>query len=318
VIDAETSLALATAALVTMVLAALHVRGIARVLIIGQAVYWSLSYIARPLVLLLVQPRSGFADNIADPRLAAIGYDQGISMVMQPVVFGLWVYAAVVVAYAGWQRKRDDPVPARRTDTDLVATLGTAYVLGMLGRAASYLNGTAGSAGDVQASNAILSFVAALGAVGALGLLIFLRLPNPRMTVAVIGGLLFFELLWTVAVQSKTPITSAAMAIAIRFALIGWSRVRAIGIAVISIVGISAFGWLQSLKLSDAASSASAIIDSQYPPSVQPFLSILRRFDLLEAATDAYYMGSRPWLSGGEVLRNALQSLVPAQLLGGE
>ena len=316
-IGAQMLLALAALALITTVVAAVHIRGIARVLIIGQVAYWSLSYISRPFVLLWVQPRVGFADNIADPRLAVLGYDQGVADVMKPVVFGLWAYAVIVVGYAIWQRNHAEPraVPA---SPDLVATLATVYVLGMIGRAAAYLNGTAGSAGDVQSGNALLSFVAALAAVGALGLIIFLRLPDRRLTVAVIGGLLCVELLWTVAVQSKTPILSAAMAIAIRFAFSGWSRTRVVGISVISIVGISAFGWLQSLKQSESARSASAIIDAQYPPAVQPFLSLLRRFDLLESATDAYYMAGRDWLSSGQVVRYAAESLVPAQLLPGE
>lgn len=317
-IGAKTLLVLAALALITTTVAAVHLRGIARVLIIGQVAYWSLSYLARPLVLLWVQPQVGFADNIADPRLAVIGYDRGITMVMQPVAFGLWTYAAVVVGYALWQRNRHDVGPVPPADTDLTVTLATAYVLGTIGRVAAYLTGTAGSAGDVQSANALLSFVAALAAVGSLGLIIFLRLPDRRLTVAVIGGLLFVELLWTVAVQSKTPILSAAMAIAIRFALSGWSRTRVVGITVISFVGISAFGWLQSLKQTESTRSASAIIDAQYPASVQPFLSILRRFDLLESATDGYYLNGRQWLSVGQVVRYALESLVPAQLLGEE
>jgi hypothetical protein len=317
-IGAQTLLALAALALITTIVGAVHIGGIARVLIIGQVAYWSLSYIARPFVLLWVQPRVGFADNIADPRLAVMGYDQGVADVMKPVVFGLWAYAVIVVGYALWHRNRTETGGVRPASPDLVATLATVFFLGMIGRAAAYLTGTAGSAGDVESANAILSFVAALAAVGALGLIIFLRLPNRRLTVAVIGGLLCVELLWTVAVQSKTPILSAAMAIAIRFALSGWSRARVIGIGVISVVGISAFGWLQSLKQSESARSASAIIDAQYPPTVQPFLSLLRRFDLLESATDAYYMAGREWLSSGQVVRYGVESLVPAQLLPGE
>jgi hypothetical protein len=313
---AETSLALAAAALITIVVAAVQIRGIARVLIIVQTIYWGISYLGRPIVLLWVQPQPGFADNIADPRLAMIGYDHGIEEVLRPVVFGLWVYAGIVIAYAIWRRNRDADGDVSMPDADIVATLGTVYVIGMLGRGAAYLSGNAGSAGDVQSSNAGLSFVAALAGVGALGLILFLRPSDRRITVLVMGGLLIGELLWTVAVQSKTPIMSAAMAIAVRFAFSGWTRVRVIGIAAISVAGISAFGWLQSLKETAAASSAAAIIDAQYPPSVRPFLSILRRFDLLEAATDAYYMGGRPWLSPGQAISYALESLVPAQLLG--
>lgn len=317
-IAAETSVALAAAALATTAIAAIYIRGTARVFLIAQAAYWSLSYVARPLVLLWLQPEPRFADNIADPRLAAIGYDHGVTMVLQPVVFGLWAYAGVVVAYAIWSRKRNDTTSVRRTDTDLVATLVTVYVLGTVGRVVSYVTGSAGSAGAIESSNAILSFVAQLTTIGALGLIIFLRPAERRVTVLAIGGLLFLELMWTIAVQSKTPIMGAALAVAVRFAIHGWTRRRVAAIAVISTVGIGAFGWLQAFKGSAAAKAESTIIDSQYPPLVQPFLSILRRFDLLEAATDTYYMSGRTWLSIGQVLRYASESLVPAQLLGSE
>lgn len=107
-------LVLVGTALITIVVAAAYIRGVARVFLIAQAVYWALSYIARPLVLLAVQPRPRYADNIADPRLAAIGYDRGIAEVLQPVAFGLWVYAGAAVAYAIWARRRH-PAP-RPTD----------------------------------------------------------------------------------------------------------------------------------------------------------------------------------------------------------
>jgi capsular polysaccharide biosynthesis protein len=315
---AMTSVALVAAALAAMVVAALRIHGIARVFLFAQVAYWSFSYVARPLVLLWVQPQPQFADDIADPRLASIGYDHGIAAVLQPVVFGLWVYAAVVVSYAIWSRGRDRTTEVGRTDNDLVATLATTYALGLVGRVVSYVDGSAGVAGEVESSNAILSFAAGLATVGALGLIIFFRPEDRRTATVTIGGLVLMELLWTVAVESKTPIMGAALAVAIRFARFGWTRRRVAGIAATAVVGISGFGWLQSFKQSAASASASALTDARYPPLVRPFLTILRRFDLLEAATDAYYMGGRPWLSFDEVLRYLLESLVPAQLIGSE
>ena len=130
-----TMLAATAAALITMVLAAARLPGIAKVFLFTQVVYWSFSYLARPLVLLWVQPTPGFADPLADPRLADIGYHHGIAMVLQPVVIGLWVYAALVVGYALWvgdraNARRPDPAD----DPHLVPTLATVFVLGMLGR----------------------------------------------------------------------------------------------------------------------------------------------------------------------------------------
>ena len=315
----DLELALVSTALITIVVGAVFIPGVARVFLIAQAVYWALSYLARPVVLLTVQPQPRYADNIADPRLAAIGYDRGIAEVLQPVAFGLWVYAAAVVAYAIWLRRHRAASGRASTSTgDFVPTLATVYAMGLLGRAVTYLTGSTGQAGDVQSADPILGFIAQLATVGAIGLIIFARPVDRRTTFVLLGALLTVELLWTVAVESKTPIMSAAMAVAVRFALHGWTRLRVVGIIVISVVGIGAFGWLQSIKQPDYVRAEALARDSAYPPAVQPYLSILRRFDLLEAATDSYYMVMRPWMTPLEAAQHGLQSLIPAQLLGTE
>lgn len=318
-IDAETALALIAVALIALAIAAIRIGGAGQVFLVAQVAYWSLSYIARPVVLLWVQPFPAFGDNVADPRLNRIGYEYGIGMVLQPVVFGLCVYAAVVVAYAIWSPRRYGSARSVRSDTDLTTTLLAVYVLGLFGRAAAYLSGTAGSAGEIESSDAILDFVAQLASMAAIGLIIYLRPANRRVTLTVLGVLLILELMWTLTIQSKTPIMSAALALALRFCFQGWTRGRVGAIVAVSALGISAFGLLQAaIKPADQTQIALMISDGQYPSLVRPFLSILRRFDLLEAATDAYYFGGRVWLSPWEVLRHSLESLAPAQLQGGE
>lgn len=311
-------LAATAAALITIAVAAARIPGVAQIFLITQVGYWSLSYLARPIVLVWVQPLPGYGDNVADPRLAEIGYDHGIEMVMRPVVVGMWVYAALAVAYALWVRRRGLTHPDRARDPALVPTLAAVFALGMVGRFAAIATGNAGSAGEVDSSNPILSGVATLAAIGAIGLIVYYRSPDRMRTAAVVGGLLLVQLQWTVAVQSKSPIMGAALALAVRFALDGWTRRRVLGVAAVSIVAVGGFGWLQSIKLSGGAAVAAGAADAQYPAVVQPFMSILRRFDLLAASTDAYYMDGRPWLSTGEVLRYTLENLVPAQLLGTE
>lgn len=314
--DAEFQLFLVIAALATMVVAACSIQGIARVFLIAQAAYWGMSYVARPVVLLWVQPRPRFGDNIADPRLATIGYDHGIAMVLQPVVFGLWVYTLMVLAYVIWRRRRGTAEQPRPADPNFIPTLWVVYAIGLLGRAVSYVTGNTSSAGETQAASPLLSFVTLMAVMGSLGLIIFIRPASEKVTFLIIAGLTSMELLWTVVIESKTPILGAALAIAVRFSLTGWTRAKVTATGAIAILGIGAFGWLQSFKESATAKAESQILDSSYPDVVQPFLSILRRFDLLEAATDSYYLAGRPWISPGAALQNALQSLVPGQLLG--
>jgi len=312
-------LALVAAALVTITIAAVHVRGIARVFLIAQAAYWGLSYLARPALLLWVQPRPQYADNVADPRLAVLGYDHGLAVILQPVAFGLWVYAAAVVACAAWGRRHPLGLHRRQdTATDPVPTLWTVYAVGLVGRIVTYVTGAAGSAGDLNSPNAILNFVAQLATVGALGLIIFLRPRRRAVTVAVIGALLTVELLWTVAVESKTPVMSAALAIGIRFAILGWSRLRVVAIVAISSLAIVGFGWLQGIKQTDQERSSALVANANYPQLAQPYLSLVRRFDLLEAATDSYYMNGRIWLTPTQVVQHSLLSLVPEQLSGAD
>ncbi|WP_433678573.1 hypothetical protein [Nocardia sp. CA-119907] len=314
---AYTEIVAIACALLTVAVAAAWVPSVARVFIIAQAAFWSLSYLARPLVLLAVQPEPHYGDNVPDPRLAELGYDRGIALVLHHVVFGLWVYAILIVGYAIWSRHHPIPAaPAMSANPDFVPALATIYVIGLLGRGASYATGSIGHAGDVDSANPILNFVGILATVAALGLIIFIRPTQPRTTALLIGALLAGELMWTVVVESKTPILGAALAVAVRFAILGWTKAKVVGVLAIAVLGIGGFGWLQSFKTTESGKAEAVMISSAYPPTVRPFLSILRRFDLLEAATDAYYHGTGYWLTPAEEFRHAALSLIPTQLLG--
>lgn len=319
-LSATVTIALIALALLTIVVAAGRVGGVAQVLLVAQAVYWTMSYVARPLVLLVVRPEPSFGDNVADPRLARIGYDVGLALVLRPVVYGMWVYAGLVVVFALWARRRSRP--ARTVvitrDPNFLPTLCVLYLLGTTARLASVATGVTGKAGEVESASPVLSLLTMLATVGALGLIAFARFANPRHTLLVVGVLMLGELWWTTAIQSKTPVLGAALAIAVRFGLEGWTRTKVVSIAAVSLAGIGAFGWLQSLKATDYSKAEAALTDSGYPPVVQPFLSLLRRFDLLEAATDVYYTGPNAWLSADQVVNHLLVSMVPTQLLGAE
>ncbi|WP_280402686.1 hypothetical protein [Nocardia carnea] len=315
----NTSLLVVAAALAALVIAALLAHGVLRVLLIAQAVYWAMSYVARPVVLLTVRPEPRFGDNIADPRLAEIGYDVGIEAALRPVAFGLTVYALIVLAYVLWARQRPRPGRAPLAgDPDLIATLWVLYVLGTGARLLSVATGAAGSAGDVQSASPVLSLLTMPATLGAVGLIVFARPSRQPGTLAVLGVLIAGELWWTTATESKTPILGAALAVAVRFALTGWTRAKIAGIGAVSVAGIAGFDWLQSLKTSPHLRAEAAAVDGAYPDAVRPFLSLLRRFDLLEAATDAYYVGPGSWLGPAEVVGHLARSMIPAQLLAEE
>ncbi|WP_157535275.1 hypothetical protein [Nocardia inohanensis] len=324
---AQTEVALVAAALATIVVSAMYLPGVARVFLIAQTAHWSLSYVARPVVLLWVKPEPHFGDNVPDPRLYQFGYDDGIAMVMQPVVFGLWVYAGLVMAYAVWTRARAarpvgteiaPRIPHFAGDPTFAATLIALYGVGTLGRLAAVATGSVGKAGELESPNPLINLITILATLGSVGLIVFYRNDNARLTALMLAALTCGELLWTATVQSKTPVMGAALAIAVRFAMLGWTRVKVVGVFAITGLAIGGFGWLQSLKTDSAAKAEAAQVDAQYPTVVHPFLSLLRRFDLLEAATDAAFAGPSSWLTPGEVATHAAQSLVPTQLLGAE
>ncbi|MBF6327871.1 hypothetical protein [Nocardia transvalensis] len=321
---AQLEVGLVAAALVIIVVAAGWLAGPIRVFLIAQVAHWSLSYVARPVVLLWVRPEPRYGDNVPDPRLASIGYDDGIAAVLRPVAFGLWLYAGLVVAYVLWTRMRAQDLGRREPrahfahDPVFVPTLCAVYAVGTLGRLAAVATGNNGRAGELESPNPLINLITILATIGAVGLIVYVRTDRPRTTMLVIGALTFGELLWTATVQSKTPIMGAALAIAVRCAMTGWTRLKVAGVLAITVAAIAGFGWLQSFKSSETAKAEAAEADSVYPAVVQPFLSLLRRFDGLEAATDAYYAGPHSWLTPAQVITHAVQSLIPSQLLGSE
>lgn len=309
-------------ALAVLAGAAFAIPGITRVFLLAQVLYWSMSYIARPVLLLVVAPQPQFGDNVADPRLYSIGYDLGIAHALRPVAFGMWFYALLVAAFALWVRLRPNmwafltrPLTGNR---NLILTMWVCYGIGSAARLSAWASGVAGSAGETQSSNPVLDLVGFFAAVGALGLIVYVDSPRRWVTVAVICGLSAGELLWSVLSESKTPVLGAALAIAVRFAAQGWNWRKTVGILVIAVLGVGGFGWLQSFKATPEDRLAATMVDAAYPASVRPYLSIFRRFDLLEAATDTYYLAGEHWLTPGLYLSTGLKSLIPSQLLGAE
>ena len=63
-----------------------------RVFLLAQVVYWGLSFVVRPVVLLVALPSPRFADSVADPRLAYTGYGYSIREVLHPIAISVWLY----------------------------------------------------------------------------------------------------------------------------------------------------------------------------------------------------------------------------------
>jgi hypothetical protein len=286
-----------------------HLRGrrVLAVLLWAQCFYWLIAYAGRALVLLLVQPVPRADDALADPRLYRDSYFSSVPHVLWIVNGGLAVYVLAVGALARrWGGAPDD----RRTDggpaRDCASLLAwCTYVLGWGFRLASYSHAVPWPP--------LASVVTSLALFGPLGVgLLLARTATAEtkgrfalLTVTLLGA----EIGYSALIQSKAPALSVLLFAVLGFVLRGWRPGRAM--LVVGLVGfVGLFPALQSLKETAAVSGAIASAEQHYPALWRPLLPVLRRFDLLNAATDAAYFPGGHWL-GWDYLLRLLHGLVP-------
>lgn len=303
-----------TEPLVALLVIALLARGIPRVLFIAQLVYWSLSYIARPILLLQVRPVPAFGDSIADTRVANTGYDYNISHILPTVTWSLWIYVAMVFVFVLWQRTRPTEVMLPIQSRNTIATLGATWAITSLVRLYAYFAGQPGRAGEITSAHPYIQFFTDMGSLAAIGLILYFHSSRLPVLVLVFTFAAGGELLWGIATESKTPFLGAVLAAVIRMSAGRVSRGRVAAIVGASIGAIALFSSLQSVKEDANTAILTAGADRSYPLAVQPFLSILRRFDLFASATDVYFLDGRPYIGSGDVLSRMFLNLVPQQL----
>lgn len=312
---------LAAAGLLVLAVAGLRASGLLRILLVGQAVYWALGYLGRAIVLLTVQPRPAFADNIADPRLYEVGYDRGVAAVLTLIVPGIWIYALLALVLVEVLRARRWAYPDRADRSAGRAVAGgvpawlpvfwVVYAIGTLARAATMATGTVSSAGEVESANPYLATAASLAGIAAIALVLYTR-GHPVQVLLVLGVLGAGELGWGMVTQSKTPAIGMALALALRIGRVGLDRRRALALVGTGAVVVAAFGWLQSFKTAGAATDLSFQLN--YPALLRPFLPLLTRFDLFQAASDVYAAVGPPWYTPGQAVGAVLLAFIPAQL----
>jgi hypothetical protein len=273
---------------VLLVMAARRCTGPARYILYMQAFYWCVSYLVRPLVLVVVQPKPQANDPIADWRLVSSGYSDRVAMVLVVIVVGLFAY--LVAARLLLPRKRETPEPAV---LEIRASYSVGlYFLGWICRSLTLL-------GITNAATATLASVAPVGAA----LLIMYSSRQARSVrdrAVLVGVTVLSEVAYSVLLESKTPLLAAAMFILIAFgADIRSAKQRIATFCGASFVFIG-FIALQNIKTTGAVEQDLSKVDVGYPHLVQLILPLVRRFDLFSAATDAVFIGSGRWLSFSE------------------
>jgi hypothetical protein len=280
-----------------------------RYLMYLQATYWAIGYVARPLVLLVVNPRPRLNDSIADPRIAGDGYAAGLTAVLPIVAFGLAAYVAGLLVLT--QRSR--PASADRAPGSADRAPGSAdrarfdwryvaamYVLGWICRLAlldSIDNpATASIAGVAPLAVAILCICTAWNGAS-----------KPFKASALIA-VAIGEGVYSVLIASKTPLMAFILFLVIGFGATLRSARPVIAVSVIC-VSLFSFSFVQTLKNDDRTNLELDAVTSTYPSVVRPMLPVLRRFDLQSAATDAYFAQPGRWINGDEYI-SRLQSAV--------
>jgi hypothetical protein len=301
-------LAVATALLVLWKVASGY-KNPAKTIIFLQVFFWAISFVGRPLVLLGIQPSPKLDDSLADPRLAALGYDSSIAFVLQPVLFGIIFYTLVLWAV---RRKANTWLSISKAFEDTSHTdrswLFLALFVGWVSRLIWFSNEKGTFFSSVSETFSWIAIVAIAGL-----LRIYLKKPQERLIpIALLGA---GELLWSFLFSSKTPVIGFAILCIVLMSAEGWSR-RTFRFATgLGIASLASFPVIQALKFSEVTDKIAAA-DSTYPLIMQPLMPFLRRFDLLSAVTDATFFNSSKWLSYQEYLQNALLNLVPQQLIG--
>lgn len=270
--------------------------GVLGALLMVQAGYWSLGYIARPLVLALVQPVPQFGDPLADVRLANTGYLTAVPTVLQPTAVGITIYVLLIaVATIALKNRAPAGLPRFSVRTSHLMVL---FVLGWGFRAT-----------NLAAHDNLTLTLGAIAAIAAGGVVLFTENPfRPTL----IGMLLVSELAWSILTESKTPFLALAL----------WMLIRLVGRGGVSwrviLVGVIAglvFFFIQDVRVSSGRLQNAETYAASYPLWLRPFLPLLARFDALQSSTDAWYAGPSSWLRPAEAAGQWMTSLVPQFVL---
>lgn len=270
--------------------------GVLGVILMIQSVYWALGYIARPIVLLMVEPAPRPGDPLAEPRLAMYSYEDAIPLVLQPAVLGISLYAAIIVL-AVWLKRRRGPSSTPRYQVRLshlliLLTLGWAF-----------------RAANVAVGGNLTLTLAGVGAVAVGAIVIYAEKPFRPL---LLGTLLLSEFAWSLLTESKTPFLSLTLWILIRLiSQRGLTR----SVILVMTLGLFAFFFIQNVRVEAGRLTSSDTYASSYPLWIQPILPLLARFDALQSSTDAWFAGPSSWIGPLEASGQWFTSLVPQFLL---
>jgi hypothetical protein len=286
-----------------------NIGGATALLLVAQAVFWTLGFVIRPAFLIFFQPTD--RSLLADVRLALAEYGEPMTHALSLVLLGTTTYLmaiALINAVSRSRRRRPYIVdPAESTDGGLsdvgrqaVVAAGVAlWVVGWLGRFAT-LTGSVG----------LLVQLVPMAVTGSVLLIVGLR-RGSRHRLAV-GAVLCVEILWSMSFESKAALILPVMALGLRWILQGRTAELLRALPLMAGAVLIGFFAIQSargiLTDADVAALSTAVGGSLV---VGYAVGLLQRFDGFSSVTDAVYLNETVWQSTEQYFQRIGQNLVP-------
>ncbi|MDU0326865.1 hypothetical protein RWH43_08875 [Microbacterium sp. KSW2-21] len=295
-------LALTQAVLVLQVLIARRSGGALGLLLIAQAVFWTLGFVVRPAFMVIAQPTE--RDLLADPRLALSGYASSTTEVIGVALAGFVAYlASLAVLIRVLPDHKNHPSfdsPTRQDSRALILLSGIVlWATGWVGRAA-LLTGAGGILQQLQP-------MAVTGSV-----LIILGLSRRKSHNLGVLVVMLCEVLWSFSFESKAALIIPALALLLRWTLQErtsllqkYAPLIAIGIACGFFAIQSARGILTGEDVTAIQGAVGGGVAVAY------LVGLLQRFDGFSSVTDAVFLNGTAWQSSGEYLGRLVTNLIP-------
>lgn len=273
--------------------------GVLGALLMVQSAYWSIGYVLRPAVLLVVQPASALGDPLADPRLAVGAYGE-IATVLQVPLVGVAVYLVAATLLVRWARGRLVRSIAPRVEI----RLGHALTLLAVGWGFRFV--------DIAVGSNLTQTLAGLASMAVGAAVLF----SPNVSrLPVLGVLVVSEAAWSILEASKTPAMALLLWVIIRLLMEGITRRTVLLMVPLGVAGLTGFFLVQNLKVEQGQLTSPDTYSAAYPAWIQPLLPLVARFDSLQASTDARFAGPASWITPGSAFEQFATSLVPQFLL---
>jgi hypothetical protein len=265
---------------------------VANVLFKVQAIYWWLSFVARPLYLTAFTPGAG--QVLYDFRMARLGYESTLLEALPIIVLGQGVFLGTLLALRPKFKRAADEVKNRLIPMPLILLL--TFLAIAWGARMLTLQGV-GLPGFVMAfSHFAPAMAIAFWPRGSKG------------GIAAIAVIASGEFGWALIGATKTPILAVILAILIRVTIVGGSRYLRRWAIPAAVVVLGAFILLQPLRGIETTAQAEAQGQSGLEALAA---TVLERTDTLSPVVDAMLLPSRPWLSVEEYAESALTGMVP-------